>query len=304
MGRVEVPPTEDLVAPLVRRPQMQSWFADLPRLIPDVLQEWHLRPDGEIIAGRAAVVLPVRTDTGDAAALKLGWPHPEATHEHLALRAWAGRGAVRLLRADPHRQILLLERREERDLHSLRVADACEVVAGLYAQLHRPPLPQTDRLSALTRGWSRAILSLRGSNLVPRRFVDQASSLARTLAEDPATDQALVHTDLHYANVLGGRREPWLAVSPKPLSGDPAYEVAPLLWNRWPEAVATGNVRGAVLDRMFTAVDRAGLDEDRVRDWVTVRVVVKVWGSVHNDASSEDATAATMATTILKAVQR
>ena len=301
---MEVRLTEDLVAPFVRRPLMQPWFAELPRLIPDVLREWHLRPDGEMIAGRSAVVVPVFTDTGEAAALKFGWPHPDAAHEHLALRAWAGRGAVRLLRADPHRQVLLLERREERDLCSLQVVDACEVVAGLYAQLHRPPLPQTDRLSTLADRWSREMLQLRGSNLVPRRFVDQASSLARTFAEDPGTDQALVHTDLHYANVLGGSREPWLAVSPKPLSGDPAYEVAPLLWSRWPEAVATGNIRGAVLERLFTVVDCAGLDEDRVRNWVTVRAVLKVWGSVQNGWPGDDAAPTTMATTILKAVQR
>ena len=38
---------------------------------------------------------------GEAAALKLTWPHAEARHEHLALRLWDGHGAVRLLAADP-----------------------------------------------------------------------------------------------------------------------------------------------------------------------------------------------------------
>ena len=42
--------------------------------------------------------------------LKLSSPHEEAEHEAVALQAWRGDGAVRLLRADPRRWALLLER--------------------------------------------------------------------------------------------------------------------------------------------------------------------------------------------------
>ncbi len=73
--------------------------------------------------------------------------------------------------------------------------------------------------------------------------------------------------------MLAADREPWLVIDPKPVSGDPHYEVAPLLWNRWDEVVASGNVRDAVRRRFHTVVDAAGLDEDRARDWVVVREV-------------------------------
>ena len=93
------------------------------------------------MTGATALVLPVRTETGEPAVLKLGWPHPEATYEHLALRAWAGEGAVRLLRADPRRQVMLLERAEPgHDLHQLPIVEACEVIAGLYAEAARSDL--------------------------------------------------------------------------------------------------------------------------------------------------------------------
>ena len=45
--------------------------------------------------------------------------------EHLALRAWGGNGAVQLLRADPRRFALLLERLEPRDLTTIDALDAC-----------------------------------------------------------------------------------------------------------------------------------------------------------------------------------
>ena len=46
--------------------------------------------------------------------LKVAWADDETEHEHLALQRWGGHGAVRLLRADPHRRALLLERVEHR----------------------------------------------------------------------------------------------------------------------------------------------------------------------------------------------
>ena len=248
-------------------------------------------------------MLPVRTSTGEAAALKVGFPHPEARYEHLALRAWDGDGAVRLLRADPHRFALLLERADlGRDLHALPVVEACAVVAGLYGRLHRPPLPQLDRLSALAGRWAEELVVLRDSTLAPRRFVDQAIGLALDFAVDSGTDIALLHGDLHYGNVLAGGREPWLAIDPHPLAGDPAYEVAPLLWNRWDEAAVGSDLRGGLLQRLYTVVDAAGLDENRVREWTTVRELVNVLRATRDPVL--DRAWVTRCTTIVKAVQR
>ena len=50
------------------------------------------------------------------------------------------------------------------------------------------------------------------------------------------------------------------------MNGDPHYEVAPMLWNRWDEL--TGNIRDGVRRRFYTLVDAAGLDEERARAWV------------------------------------
>ena len=51
-----------------------------------------------------------------------------------------------------------------------------------------------------------------------------------------------------------------------------------MLWNRWDEAVATGDVRFALRRRFHTLVDAAGLDEELARDWVVVRMVYNmIW---------------------------
>jgi len=69
-----------------------------------------------------------------------------------------------------------------------------------------------------------------------------------------------------------------LAIDPKPLSGDPHYEVAPMLWNRFDEVA--GDVRNGVRRRFHAVIDAAGLDEDRARDWVVVRMMVNAMGEL------------------------
>ena len=283
----------------------RAWLDTLPRLLRDLLDEWDLRVDGSTVHGSAALVVPVRTPEAAPAMLKVGWPHWEADNEHLALRHWDGNGAVRLLRADPRRSALLLERLHHTDLNRLPVLDACEIVAGLYARLHVPAPPQHYRLSPVAQRWSRELTALPPTAGLPRRFVEQAASLLRDFAADPGTDGRLIHSDLHYDNVLAADREPWLALDPKPLSGDPHLEVAPLLWNRWDEVLEAHGARAALRSRFHTVVDAAGLDEDRARDWVVARMIVDAMWTVHDGlADTPDGRAwTTRCVTIAKAVQ-
>lgn len=246
------------------------WLATLPALAAELATEWELSPSGPAIHGRHSLVLPVLTADGVDAALKIGRPREEAGHEHLALQHWHGQGAVRLLRADPHRRALLLERAGPRDLTSVADVVACQTVAGLLARLHRPAPPQLARLSVSARGWAEQLTSLPRSAPVPRRLVEHAAALARDLARDPATDGTLIHTDARGANVLAAEREPWLVIAPKPMSGDPHYEPAPLLWTRWREVTDAGP-RRVLRRRLDAVVDALGLDPDRARDWVVVR---------------------------------
>jgi streptomycin 6-kinase len=123
---------------------------------------------------------------------------------------------------------------------------------------------------------------------------------------DPASVGRAIHGDLHYDNVLAGEREPWIVIDPKPMSGDPHYEVAPLLWNRWDEIVASGDVRRSIRARFHAVVDTAGLDEARARDWAIVRMVHNALWAIEDDPALSDpetTDSITTAITIAKAVQ-
>lgn len=287
-----------LLAFASRGPAWADWLDGLPRLLREVLGEWELVVDGRSVHGNTALVVPVLTADGRRAALKIGWPHAEAEHEALALQRWGGRGAVRLLRADPRRWALLLERLGTEDLRAVDDVEACEIVGRLSRQLQVPAAPQLRTLSAQAARWADELAVVASALPVPHRMVDHARSLARDFASDERTDGILIHTDLHFSNVLRDGAD-WAAIDPKPLSGDPHYEIAPMLWNR---IDLTRDFREVIRRRFVTLVDAIGLDEDRARDWVIVRMLVTVKGELE-DNGTPDPDWLTAMLAIAKAVQ-
>jgi streptomycin 6-kinase len=97
-----------------------------------------------------------------------------------------------------------------------------------------------------------------------------ASAVAEVVGE--AGDR-LLHWDLHYDNVLAAEREPWLAIDPEPLAGDPGFDLLPALDSRWDAVVAAGDVPRAVLRRFDLLTDTLALDRRRATAWTLGRVL-------------------------------
>jgi streptomycin 6-kinase len=298
-----------------RGPEWAAWVDGLDVTVRLLVDQWRLRTDGDPTHGHCSLVLPVRTADGVAAVLKIGFPDEESEHEHLALRRWGGLGAVRLLSAEPHRRGLLLERLRSADLTGVPEAQACRVVADAYRRIHVPALPALRSLASYVDRWTAELAELPRSAPIPRRLVEQAIALGTDLIADRAVADRVIHTDLHYGNVLAGNvlaanipaaeREPWLVIDPKPVNGDPHYEIAPMLWNRWDEIA--GDVRDGVRRRLWTLVDAAGFDEDRARAWVIVRMMHNaMWAlgkKLVRDGPQTDAAWLTICVAVAKAVQ-
>ncbi|MEV4802635.1 aminoglycoside phosphotransferase family protein [Nonomuraea sp. NPDC049421] len=258
-----------------------AWVAALPGLAERFLDEWELRPDGEPSHGIVALVLPVVRADGTRAALKLQPVTEETADEALALRTWAGDGAVRLLASDPETGTLLLER-----LHARRsledvpdVTAALETLTALLGRLSSRPAPPSGLRRLEDVAWRMldevdaavAALPRERDRAWLRRCAGAVAELTPELAGGHR--DRLLHWDLHYANVLAAGREPWLVIDPKPLAGDPGFELLPALWNRWDEAVATGDVRKETLRRFDLMTEGLGADRRRAAGWTLGRVL-------------------------------
>jgi streptomycin 6-kinase len=182
----------------------------------------------------------------------------EADEEADALRLWSGDGAVRLLRHDPARRALLLERvRPGDDLASLDDDEATEIAVGVARSLWRPAGAPFRRVGDHVPAWLDRAVPASGHRLVP---------IARQLlAELEIGATTLVHGDFHHHNLLasGGR---YVAIDPKPMLGEPEYDVAPFLWNP-----LGYRMRRDVTERRLAGFAAAGLDEWRMRAWAVIR---------------------------------
>ncbi|MEV7971217.1 aminoglycoside phosphotransferase family protein [Sphaerisporangium sp. NPDC088356] len=258
----------------------RRWVAGLPDLAVLFLDRWRLRPDGRPAHGVAALVLPVLRADGTPAALKLQPADDESRGEPVALRAWAGNGAVNLLDHDPGTGTMLLERLEAaRPLSSLPDDTvALRILAGLLARLVALPAPDGMRTlaeiaAAMVEELPKALPSLRDPS--DRRLLQTCAASVREVLGEPG--DRLLHWDLHYDNVLAAHpstgREPWLAIDPKPLAGDPGFDLLPALDNRWDDIVATGDVPRAVRRRFDLMTEILGLDRRRATAWTLGRVL-------------------------------
>ncbi|WNI23328.1 aminoglycoside phosphotransferase family protein [Streptomyces sp. ITFR-16] len=260
----------------------RAFVAALPGTAAQFLERWGLRRDGGAWYGVCALVLPVvREADGRPAVLKLQLVDEETAGEPVALRLWgaASAGAVRLLEHDPLTGTMLLERLDaHRPLAA--VADAREAVRVVG-----------ELLAGLTAVRPAAGSGLRGLGEAAERMVTAAPDVARALAEEGERrlvrdcaaavrevagepGDRLLHWDLHFGNVLAGPGEGagrWVAIDPKPLVGDPGFELLPALNDRFDA--------GAVRWRFDLLTEALGLDRARARAWTLGRVLQNAcWG--------------------------
>ena len=267
------------------------WLAGLPRLVERCATRWSLRvgpPFDNLSYNYAA---PAEGPGGERLVLKVGPPCPELLSEIEALRLFDGRGAARLLDADPGWGALVLERLEPGTslvaLCEEEDAAATSAAAGVMRRLWRPAPDRHDFPTAAD--WGEGFRRMRvhfggGTGPLPRRLFEEAASLFAELLASSAPP-ALTHGDLHHGNLLASAREPWLAIDPKGLVAEPAYEVGALLRNPLPQLLRRPDPVKVTERRVAQLSEELGFERARVRGWAVAQAVLSVWWGVEDSGS-------------------
>lgn len=259
--------------------------------ITESLDRWALTPAGEPRSGEAAVVLPVIRADGEQAALRVPLPHADPSAAPAGLRAWNGDGVVRLLDHDPATGAMLLERLDPtRTLSTVDDDDAAmTVLAGLLRRLtaHTAPadVPRLGEIAAdMLAQTPQAAATL--PDPADRDLLRSCAAAVADLLSEPG--DRLLHWDLHYGNVLAGQREPWLAIDPEPLAGDPGFDLWPALDSDWDALAATGEPIRLVRRRFDLLTEALGLDRDRAAGWTLGRVLQNCLWDIEDGAHALD----------------
>jgi streptomycin 6-kinase len=278
MSAIQVP---DGLAWWRSQPGGSAWLSELPDLVGSCVHEWELALSAPFQPAAISWVAPARLPDGTAAVLKVNFPEPESEHEADALQWWDGDGAVRLLAQDRARRALLIARCEPGDQlrHLPDETAANHIAAGVLRRLWNKPAPRDAGYRSLaeeSRRWAQE-LPRRWDALgrpVPERVLDEAVALCAELS-DSQPELVVCHQDFHGGNVLshtGG----WVAIDPKPLIGERAFDLASLVRDRRPALLAETRPARVLSARLDLLSAELHVDRERTRGWAVVHALA--WG--------------------------
>lgn len=222
---------------------------------------------------------------GQPVVLKLGVPNPEMRSEIAALRLYDGRGMVALLEGDAEAGALLLARvapgvsltTEHNDERATLVA--AEVMRAL-----RLPAPFEHPFPTLAR-WGEGFTRLRarfdgGSGPMPAPLFSRAEALYAELLVSSGAGVVL-HGDLHHDNILSAGDGSWLAIDPKGVIGEAAFEPASLLLNpqdlhSWPD------LNRVLARRIQILAEALAFEPERLRAWAEAKAVLSACWSIED----------------------
>lgn len=244
--------------------------------IRDHLDRWDLAPDGEPFETHSSWLCFVRRGP-QPALLKVFKPDSDEAPSARYFAQHEGHGAARVFAADDH--AILIERIVPGTrLTDLAIAgrddEATHIVCDTIERLQRA---QADPAGWPTYEEQKAEFDRHVEHPpLTKDIVDGARSLLREL-EATQSAPVLLHGDLHHENILLDAERGWLAIDPKGVAGDLAFELAAPLRNplERPDLFADPKVMAR---RVAIYCERLGLDRERVLGWSVARnCVAALW---------------------------
>src|SRR5579872_681312 len=274
-------PGEVIAKARLRGAEGQAWLADLPALVAELEQAWGISVGRPLSGGTEALVAEAVTAEGEAAVLKLTIRGQDPRHlEARTLIAGAGRGYVRLLRHDPDRDALLMERLGQRlGPFDFAARDQIEIICRTLMEAWTAPTAGLDLPDGVEKaGGLVGFIDQTWEGLgrpCAARTLDVAADYAkRRAAAHDAAAVVLAHGDAHAANALQVPGEPgrFRLIDPDGLIIEPAYDLAiPMRELRVAvgaeDALAKGRERCALLSRL------TGVEPQPIWEWGLVERV-------------------------------
>jgi streptomycin 6-kinase len=260
-----------------------AWLRDLPALIAHLAHRWRVQLDPPFEGLSYSYAAPgVRWD-GAQLVLKCTVPNRELDTEIEALRRFGGKGAVRLLESNAELGAVLLERvTPGTPLVTLGDDErATDIAIRVMRRLWQPP--PAEHVFPTVAGWGMGFQRLRncfggGTGCFPADLVQKAEMEYEELTASMA-EPVLLHGDLHHGNILLSRSRGWLAIDPKGVVGEPAYETGALLRNPYPDLLSWPNLSQITQRRLDQLAEELDLDRERLAGWAFAQAVLSAWWS-------------------------
>jgi streptomycin 6-kinase len=262
------------------------WLDRLPAILAACEERWAITIGSPFANLSFHYVAPAVRADGTRVVVKACSPTGEFLQESNALRLFDGHGMAQLLAYDAADEVMLLEGLQPGTVLTTMEDDeqAISIAASVMRQLWRPVPAQHPFKSVFD--WGKGFTRLRqhfggGNGPFPKALLEEAETLYAELSASMATP-VLLHGDLHQDNILAAERQPWLAIDPKGLIGEPAFETGSLLRNPLPQILQVPQPRRLLARRINQLADELDMDRVRIRDWGLAQSVLAAWWSIED----------------------
>jgi streptomycin 6-kinase len=247
----------------IHKQRGKAWLEELPGIVRQLSEEWKLNRLKSVDNLSYNYVM-AGFQNNVPIILKLNPDGESLRRETKCLREFSGHGAVLVI--NEKEGAMLLQRAVPgtslRGYFPDRDDEAVRIAIGVMQRLHQASIRYKsefptieDWLAILDKDWD-----------IPSEILRKARGLKKELLRTSGK-RVLLHGDLHHDNILSNSDE-WLAIDPKGVIGEAAFEIAPFIFN--PEKLTPD----IIFRRINLFSQLLGLSAERITKWCFVQAVL------------------------------
>lgn len=272
------------------RAEGAQWLRDLPHILDKVITAWDLTkvsPFENLSYNFVSTVYCRRYS--QMLVLKCGIPNKEFISEMAALNYYHGSGTPNIIESLPSLGAFLMEQVSPgvalKISHENDDEGAVDIAARVIKRLHSINKNEQKSLFPTIRQWHASLYDTKPYKNLSFDVLNSARNRLEHLI-DSQEREVLLHGDLHHDNILSSQTHGFVAIDPKGVLGDPAFEVGTFMRNPFPELMARRDVPRILLKRIEKFSLLLALDKQRLLDASIAQIVLSAcW---YREANNEE----------------
>jgi streptomycin 6-kinase len=252
-----------------------AWIDNLPAILKALTNNWSLSEITPVSNMTFNYVAKAILNAKEPVILKIGYDEQSIINEKQALASFGLNGSIKFIDYSSQYNALLLQQAIPGITLKSLYRDNPDYVMNCYVEtmqkLHYQQQLFEESNPAHIADWLKA-LDKPSLKQIPATLLNKAIDLRNKMLASPKP-LIFLHGDLHHDNILKHGNE-WLSIDPKGVIGEAEFEIAAFDFMYISELTATVDVKNRFKKRVELLAQKSGLDAQRIKDWVFVRLIL------------------------------
>lgn len=250
-----------------------DWFNNLTHTIQILKTHWSLKSIHPV-PNMSWNYVAFATQNKNPVILKISCDHDSIFTEYQALQHFKGIGAIKIMDYCSEYHAMLLQSAIPGSLLKDEPFEKIENIINYYASVAKKLISEQRPVHAFPhiKEWCRVIDEIKDPR-VPKKYITKAKQSRAWLCES-MRHEYVCHGDLHLENIIKNG-EQWLAIDPKGLIGELAFEVSAFdLLNENERCLV--NATEIMNDRIQRLAAVLNLNIERLTAWIFLRIMLSI----------------------------